>query len=396
MSKSHILFAAFGLCLFFACNKEPIATPTPEIPDAFAQNVEKYLHINRTAPDYTVSLPAYITGMWPSKQPNAAIAQLGRVIFFDKKLSKDGTISCSSCHLPAHGFADPQALSIGVFGRKTKRNSMALGNTMWFGGQLGIDSAGTALLPLFWDVRAHSVSEQSIAAFTNPVEMDMTMPEIVEIIRQQPYYDWLFEQAWGDTLVNTCRIFTAITHFMNGISAHQSKLDAGIALLNTGGATPDLAVDFSNFTAAENQGKGLYLENCVSCHGSLTGPTEIFEANNGLENPYIDQGKGAISGKFYEIGVFKIPGLRNIELSGPFMHDGRFATLEAVVEHYNSGVKKGFGLHGDLLTFNPANQTYSAKRLNLSSDQKLALVAFLKTLTDPVLATDEKFSDPFK
>jgi len=251
-------------------------------------------------------------------------------------------------------------------------------------------------LPLFWDVRAHSVTEQSEGAFTNMVEMDMTMPEIVEMIRAQPYYDWLFEQAWGDTLVNTSRVFTALTHFMNGISAHQSKLDAGITLLATGGNAPDLSADFPNFSAAENQGKAIFLENCVSCHGSLTGPPKIFEANNGLENPYIDQGKGAISGLFYENGIFKVPGLRNIELSAPYMHDGRFTTLDAVVEHYNSGVKKVFGLHGDLLTFNPANQTYTAKRLNLSSDQKLALVAFLKTMTDQALVTDEKFSDPFK
>ncbi|MEI6411741.1 MAG: cytochrome c peroxidase [Bacteroidota bacterium] len=396
MSKSHILFVAFGLCLFFACNKEPIVTPAPVISDEFTQNVEKYLHINRTAPNYSVSLPAYVTGMWPTEQPNAAIAQLGRVIFYDKKLSKDGTVSCGTCHLPQYGFADPQALSSGVFGRKTKRNSMALGNTMWFGGQLGIDSVGTAALPLFWDTRAHTISEQSLGAFTNMLEMDMTMPDIVETIRRQPYYDWLFEQAWGDTLVNNNRIFTALTHFMNGISAHQSKLDAGIALLAPGGNAPDLSADFPNFSAAENQGKALFLENCVSCHGSLISPPNIFEANNGLENPYIDQGKGAISGHFYEVGIFKVPGLRNIELSAPYMHDGRFATLDAVVEHYNSGVKKVFGLHGDLLTYNPIDQTYSPKRLNLSSDQKLALVEFLKTLTDPVLVKDEKFSDPFK
>lgn len=394
MSKPVVLIAVFALICFSACRKE-VVTPIPVQPDVFEETVVPYLQIERSAPDYKVELPAYITGMWPSAQPKPALAQLGRVIFYDKHLSSDGAVACGSCHLPQYGFADPYPLSKGVFGRTTKRNAMAIGNTLWFGGQLGIDSSGKATLPLFWDSRALSVAEQSTGAFTNPVEMDMTMPAVLEAVRKQPYYDWLFEQAWGDTSVTQERIFTALAHFMNGISAHKSKLDAGIAAALAGGNT-DLQADFPDFTAAENRGKTIYLENCRSCHGSLTSPPIIFEANNGLENPYKDPGKGGISGHFYENGIFKVPGLRNIELSAPYMHDGRFATLEAVVEHYNSGVKKVFGLHGDLLTFNPATQTYSAKKLNLSAEDKQALVDFLKTMTDVSLMTDKRFSDPFK
>jgi cytochrome c peroxidase len=213
------------------------------------------------------------------------------------------------------------------------------------------------------------VSDQSRAAFTNTHEMGLTMPEVLTIVQTQPYYPWLFAQATGDTVVTEDHIFTALTHFMGAMSASHAKLDAALAIA---GIQPDINIDFQNFTAAENNGKQLYLAHCVSCHGSVNSIQKIFEANNGLEKPYTDKGKGAISGKFYENGTFKVPGLRNIELTAPYMHDGRFKTLEAVVEHYNSGVIEVFGLHGDLLSYDPDTQDYTPKRLNLTEIEKQA------------------------
>ncbi len=388
-----VFLSIITIVCFISCRKED-TPPTPVSPgDVYTETVAKYLKVDRIPPSYKVQLPTYVKGLFPAAQPNAALAQLGRVLFYDKKLSKDGTVSCASCHEQAHGFADPVALSTGVSGLMTSRNSMALGNIQWFGGMLGLDSLGNATLPLFWDSRAHSVADQSRAAFTNTHEMGLTMPEVLAIVQTQPYYPWLFAQATSDTVVTEDHIFTALTHFMGAMSANHSKLDAALAL---GGAQPDINIDFPNFTAAENNGKQLYLAHCVSCHGSVNSIQKIFEANNGLEKPYIDKGKGAISGKFYENGIFKVPGLRNIELTAPYMHDGRFKTLEAVVEHYNSGVIEVFGLHGDLLTYDPATQDYSAKRLNLTEIEKQALVAFLKTMTDTQLGTDVRFSDPFR
>lgn len=385
------------LALFFACKKEENIAEPPPAPDEFEAKVAKHLTLARTPLDYRVALPSWASGFYPAAQANAAIAQLGRVIFYDKSLSKDGAVACATCHRQENAFAEPLAVSEGVFGQHTTRNSLALGNTMWFGGYLGLDSAGKAQLPLFWDVRANSIAEQSRGAFTNPIEMGMTMSEIVQSIENQEFYPYLFRQAWGDTMVTETRIFTALSHFMSAMSAQKSKFDTGLAALGATGTNPDLSPNFSNFSLSENLGKQIYLQHCESCHGSLTTPQKIFEANNGLESPYVDKGKGAISGKFYENGIFKVPGLRNVALTAPYMHDGRFASLEQVIEHYDSGVKQVFGLHGDLLQFNPGGSPqYSPKRLNLSAAEKLALKAFLETLTDTELGTAERFANPFK
>ena len=394
MKKTALALALFaGL---FACKKDPIVEPPPA-PDEFDLKVAKHLKINRVAPDYQVSLPGYMSGFYAAAQPQAAKAELGRVIFYDKKLSKDGTVSCATCHRQEHGFAEPLAVSTGVFGQHTKRNSMTLAGTAWFGGYLGLDEVGTATLPMFWDSRAHSVAEQSRGAFTNPVEMGMTMPEVMQQIENQQFYPYLFRQAFGDSVATEARVFTALSQFMSAIGVQNSKFDAGAKQLTADGAGLDLATDFPNFSPAENMGKQLYLAHCESCHGSLNSPQHIFEANNGLENPYIDKGKGAVSGLFYENGIFKVPGLRNVAVTAPYMHDGRFANLEAVIEHYNSGVKQVFGLHGDLLQHNPGGSPqYSPKRLQLTQAEKDALKAFLDTLTDAGFATDARFSDPFK
>ncbi|MBU6342066.1 MAG: hypothetical protein KGS48_11285 [Bacteroidetes bacterium] len=388
----RILFLLLaGFLLGTACSKDSAPDPAPA--DAFSRTVAPYLNLSAAAPSYRVSIPNYTKGLFQSVQPNAQLAQLGRVIFYDKHLSKDGTISCAHCHQQAHAFADPTALSTGVEGQKTTRNSMALGNIQWLGGMLGLDSVGNALLPLFWDSRAHSVSEQSRGAFTNAHEMGLTMPEVLQLVRNQPYYPWLFEQAWGDTLVDEARIFTALAHFMNGIHASHSRLDEALARL----PDPfDLSSDFPGYSASENIGKAIYVQRCMSCHGSINSIQKVFEANNGLDKNYTDKGKGAISGKFYENGTFKVPGLRNIEFSAPYMHDGRFATLEEVVEHYNSGIVQGFGLHGDLLEYDPLTQSYSPLRLNLTASEKQGLVDFLKTLSDKELINDERYSDPFR
>lgn len=393
MKKILCLLTVLLIVVLLSCQKET-EVPVIPAPDAFDLQVSPYLTIGRIAPDYRVMVPdSYTQGLFPVTQADALKAELGRVLFFDKHLSKDGKVSCGTCHQPEHAFADATAKSTGVFGRVTKRNSMALLNTIWLGGSLGIDSVGKALLPLFWDSRSITVADQSTQAFTNPNEMGITMPEVLQAIRDEPYYQWLFERAWGDTAVVESRIFTSISHFMGALGVKNTLFDQ--ALQGAGGISM-LETDFSAFLPAANRGKTLFLDHCESCHGSLTSIPHIFEANNGLESPYIDQGKGAVSGLFYEKGVFKVPGLRNISHSAPYMHDGRFNTLEEVVEHYNSGVKQVFGLHGDLLTFNPDTQTYSPQRLNLSASDKQALVVFLNTLTDEGAMSDLRFTDPFK
>jgi cytochrome c peroxidase len=302
-------------------------------------------------------------------------ATLGRALFYDKRLSLNQTVSCSSCHQREHGFSDPARFSKGFQGGLTGRNSMGLTNARWY-----------LRRAFFWDERAATLEDQVLQPIQNATEMGMTLPDLVSRLSAEPYYATLFTNAFGDATVTSDRISKALAQFVRSIVSTQSKYDAGVA---TG---------FTNFTAQENQGRQIFNNpaqgNCAACHGTdnfVPGPV-IF--NNGLENPYVDKGVGAISGRTQDEGLFKVPSLRNIALTAPYMHDGRFATLEEVVDFYNAGVVNHPNLSAPLR--NPGGPNAGQpRRLNLSDAQKAALVAFLNTLTDTSVTTDEKFSDPF-
>jgi len=183
----------------------------------------------------------------------------------------------------------------------------------------------------------------------------------------------------------------AISEFVNSMSSYRSKYDKeldkhyenSLNLNNIAGA------NFSGFSAAENLGKDLYVTNCGNCHGAINGfPSEV-QANNGLDMAYEDQGIGEIEG-VSQNGIFKVPTLRNIEMTGPYMHDGRFTTLEEVVDHYSNGVQNHPNLSFQL------KQGGQPKALNFTQNEKDALIAFLNTFTDQESLTDIKYSDPFK
>jgi cytochrome c peroxidase len=221
----------------------------------------------------------------------------------------------------------------------------------------------------------------------NSVEMGMTLPALVTRLSAEPFYTNLFALSFGSSDVTTNRISRALAQFVRSIVSTQSKYDAGVGR------------NFTNFTAQENLGRQIFLgqvgnATCAACHGTdaHTAPT-IF--NNGLEFPLVDRGVGAITGQPQDEGLFKVPSLRNIELTAPYMHDGRFATLEEVVEFYNSGVVLNPNLPPQLRNPPGPGQPPGPRRLNLTTAQKAALVAFLKTLTDTNLTSDVRFSDPF-
>ncbi|MEN9574400.1 MAG: hypothetical protein RL514_2255 [Verrucomicrobiota bacterium] len=307
-------------------------------------------------------------------------AALGRVLFYDKRLSTNQTIACSSCHQREHGFSDPRPLSAGFDGRLTGRNSMGLSNARWY-----------QRLKFFWDERAATLEDQVLMPIQNGVEMGMTLQTLTNRLAAEPFYTNLFTQTFGTPAVTPERISKALAQFVRSIVSTQSKYDVGVSP----------GVNFSNFTAQENLGRQIFFgqigsATCTACHGSdnfVPGPNIN---NNGLENPYVDKGVGALTGRTQDEGLFKVPSLRNIELTAPYMHDGRFATLEQVVEFYDSGVVAHPNLSPPLRV-PPGNGAASGTplRLNLTPQQKAALVAFMKTLTDPSLATDVKFSDPF-
>ncbi len=305
-------------------------------------------------------------------------ATLGRVLFYDKRLSTNQSISCSSCHQREHGFADPRPFSTGFNGGKTARNAMGLSNARWYQRR-----------HFFWDERANTLEDQVLMPIQNAVEMGMTLEALTNRLQAEPFYTNLFARAFGSTGVTSQRISLALAQFVRSIVSTRSKYDTG------------LAVGFTNFTAQENLGRQIFLgqvgrATCAACHGTdnfVPGPTLN---NNGLEYPYVDLGVGGITGRTQDQGLFKVPSLRNIELTAPYMHDGRFTNLEQVVEFYNSGVVDNPNLSPPLrVPTPPGTPPGPVLRLNLTADQKAALVAFLKTLTDTTVTTDQKFADPF-
>ncbi len=309
-------------------------------------------------------------------------ATLGRVLFYDTQLSANGTVACASCHIQANGFSDPAVLSAGFDGGSTGRHSMTLINARFY--QRG---------RFFWDERAATLEDQVLMPFQDPVEMGMTLDEVVSAVEGQAYYPPLFEAAFGSSEVTTDRISRALAQFVRSIVSFNSRYDEGRAQVANPGAP------FPNFTAEENLGKNIFLAPipngggaCFGCH-----TTEAFISanpgpqNNGLDAESTDDlGAGAVFPNPIFVGRFKTTSLRNIELTAPYMHDGRFATLEEVVEHYNSGIQAHPNL-APALTDPNGNPV----QLNLSDAEKAALVAFLKTLTDPSIAEEVKWSNPF-
>lgn len=305
-------------------------------------------------------------------------ATLGRVLFYDKRLSTNQTVSCASCHQQSHGFSDPRQFSVGFDGSTGSRNAMGLAHARWYQRR-----------SFFWDERAATLEDQVLLPIQNPIEMGMTLTTLTNRLAAEPYYTNLFATTFGSTAITSDRISRALAQFVRSIVATASKYDIG------------LSNNFANFTAQENLGRQIFLgqvgnATCTACHGTdnfVPGPALN---NNGLEFPFVDLGVGGITGNPGDNGKFKVPSLRNIELTAPYMHDGRFTTLEQVVEFYNSGVVDNPNLSPPLRLPPPPGQPVGpVRRLNLTPQQKAALVAFLKTLTDPNLATSEKYSDPF-
>lgn len=309
-------------------------------------------------------------------------ATLGRVLFYDTNLSANGTIACASCHKQDEGFSDSRQLSVGFEGGETGRNSMGILNSAYYGNGR-----------FFWDERADTLEEQVLLPIQDAVEMGMTLDGLVAVVEDQAYYGPLFEQAFGDAEVTTERISFALAQFVRAMVSVDSPYDEGIA------ASGDPNMPFPNYSDEENLGKQLFFGpqgNCAICHVGEEGAAPpapgqprnlaifqpIMAINNGLDMNPTDEGAGG--------GRFKSHSLRNIALTGPYMHDGRFDDLLQVIEHYDNGVQGGPNTDPRLM---PGGQP---QNLGLSNAEKQALVAFLETLNDAVILEDPRFSDPFK
>lgn len=368
---------------------DPTAIGQPAVAPTGPAAVSHFLTIDPATPtNYETELPAHFqAAVANDNTPKLAsttgsvndTVTLGRVLFHDKNLSINGTVACASCHQQNAAFADVKRFSVGFSGiDTTTRHSMRLANVRFF-------KPGT----MFWDKRATSLEAQSVMPLQNPVEMGFDeahggLAALMEKMKALPYYAELFRLAFGDAAITQDRMEAALAQFMRRIVSVNSRWDSGYAKVFDP-ALPDkgLDLDIPDFTPQENRGRHLFMAaqalgglNCAACHlppsFALGG-----SGNNGLEEG--------------ETATFKSPSLKNVGQSTSFMHDGRFASLEEVVEHYNSGVKDGPALDKRL-----KGSDGKPLALNLAEDDKAALVAFLKTLTDPVLAANPVFGNPFR
>jgi cytochrome c peroxidase len=325
---------------------------------------------------YAVPLPAHFqaaidgqsvagTDNSPANNPvTDAGAALGRVLFYDTRLSANDGTSCAGCHNQALGFSDTPAQSVGFAGGLTRRHSPGLANGRFY-------SRGH----FFWDERAATLEDQALTPIQDATEMGMTLENLTAKLEATSYYPALFDAAFGTPEVTSDRVSRAIAQFVRSMVSNDSRYDRAFTAAGTAnfGAV---------FTQQEQEGEQLFRSaGCASCHTTVAQVSDSVH-NIGLDAVSTDTGTGR--------GAFKAPSLRNVAVRPRFMHDGRFTTLEQVVEFFNSGVQPNPDLDPRLRAADG-----SPKRLGLSAEQKSALVAFLQTLTDSTFLTSARFSNPF-
>ncbi|QHW00735.1 cytochrome-c peroxidase [Spirosoma endbachense] len=286
---------------------------------------------------------------------------LGKSLFYDTQLSRDSTVSCGFCHQQFAGFAhSDHALSHGIDNKFGTRNVPSLQNAAW-----GRE--------FFWDGGITDLNTLFIAPLTNPVEMDMKFANVLARVQQSPKYPQMFKSAFGSDTVTTARFLKAISQFVLTLVSADSRYDKYVRKESGGDLTSD-----------ELAGLTLFKQKCATCHA-----TDLFTdysyRNNGLPVSSInDQGRYTITLNEADRLKFKVPSLRNVERTFPYMHDGRFTTLEQVLNHYSTGVK-------DSPTLDPALKANGQLGIALTATEQQQVISFLKTLTDNTFITNRAF-----
>ena len=316
-----------------------------------------------SVPDAATSAEAIASKQNPVTDAGAT---LGRVLFFDPRLSANDGVSCASCHQPAAGFGDTARFSRGFDGRFTRRHSMALGNVRF--------SAGRGF---FWDQRAKTLEQLVLMPIQDSVEMGMSLPDLNRKLQLLDYYPPLYAAAFGTPEINTERTARALAQFLRAMVTSNSPFDRAFATSND---TPDLSTldPLAREGFVEFRSLG-----CRSCHFDWS---QIVSGamNTGLDSISADSGAGR--------AMFRVPSLRNVAVRGRYMHDGRFTSLDEVIDFYSDRVQLNASLDPRLRE----RQSPAPRRLNLSARQRSALKAFLHALTDSAFLTAPEFSDPFK
>jgi len=353
------LLPIFGLILLFlACKKDKVEyTPTP----------------------YELKIPSHFPDMIiPEDNPmtEEGVA-LGRRLFYETKLSADNSISCSTCHAPASGFSDPNQFSTGVDGIEGNRNSMALINVGWN-------------QSYFWDGRAKTLEQQVLQPVENPIEMHESWSNVVSKLNADVSYRNMFFKAFNTYEIDSVNAAKALAQFIRTMISGESKFD--IIYKNENGiplSSADQAI-WATVTPSELAGYDLFKSlngaDCFHCHNGPLMQVQKF-SNNGLDATFTDIGRGEVTGNPNDYGKFKVPTIRNIALTAPYMHDGRFATLDEVIDHYSHGVQMSS-------TIDPLIEYAAQGGVQLDAQEKDLLKQFLHTLTDYNFINNPEFQKP--
>jgi cytochrome c peroxidase len=302
--------------------------------------------------------------------------ELGRMLFYETMLSKDGSQSCASCHNQVDGFSDTDRFSLGVEGLPGKRQAMSIFNMAWHSNEF------------FWDGRATLLRDQALMPIQDPLEMNESLENVVAKLSDSQTYRDQFIRAFGTDEITSEKMALAMEQFMLSIVSYNSKYDRWLA-------------GEVELTESEERGRVLFEAeynpffpelsgaDCVHCHGGRNFENDLY-MNNGLDTDaeFTDMGREEVTADPADRAKFKVPTLRNIAVTPPYMHDGRFQTLEEVIDHYNSGIKASST--ADITVLNTKDTG-----LFLTDQDKQDLINFLHTLTDETFLNKPEYQSPF-
>ncbi|MDX1444998.1 cytochrome-c peroxidase [Lishizhenia sp.] len=361
MKVNQILIACLGGVLLFASCKKEDDKVVEYNPKAYTVNFK-----NNTLPNFIVATDNPLT---------VEKVKLGRMLFYENKLSRDGSVNCASCHNQANAFSDTNQFSFGVDNSVGKRQAMAIFNMAYNTNQF------------FWDGRADLLRDQSLLPIQDHLEMDESLENVVSKLKNDQEYVDQFTRAFENGEINATNISLALENFMNSIISEDSKYDRFLA----GKVT---------LTPSEERGRKLFFQeyneffpddsgaDCAHCHSGNNFENDLY-MNNGLDTDadFEDFGRENATNDPADRAKFKVTSLRNIAVTPPYMHDGRFNTLEEVIDHYNEGVKNSS-------TVNPALLGTTSTGLMLDAQEKQDLINFLKTLTDDTFLNNPEYKNP--
>ena len=354
----YLLYIFVLLVLFFSCKKDRVNyEPTP----------------------YVLEIPSHFPAMdIPEDNPlTMEGVQLGRMLFYEKRLSGDNTMSCAACHTAETSFSDANQFSVGIDGIPGTRNSMPLVNLGW-------------QKFFFWDGSAKTLEEQILEPVPNPIELHQSWKDAVSKLNADVKYRNMFFRAFGEEGIDSIKVAKAMAQFLRTMISAKSKYDVMYKYENSYSLNSEEQSILSTVTVEEWAGYDLFKSlngaDCFHCHNGPLMQVQKF-SNNGLDATFTDLGRGAITNNPNDNGKFKVPTLRNIALTAPYMHDGRFATLDEVIEHYSTGIHQSS-------TIDPLIEFAFQGGVQLDSYEKSLLKKFLLTLTDEEFINDPAFKDP--